>query len=111
MTGFQRLTHHGGVAGTVEGEIGAAVGQRDQMRNDVAIELLRIDEMRHAEAAAPFLLAVIEIDADDLVGADHPRALNHVEPEPAKPDHHNVPPRRALRAVAPSPDALVNPPP
>src|SRR5713226_4743347 len=99
MTGFQRLTHHGGVAGTVEGEIGAAVGQRDQMRNDVAIELLRIDEMRHAEAAAPFLLAVIEIDADDLVGADHPRALNHVEPDTAQPEHHHVGARRDLGGV------------
>src|SRR5438045_3719153 len=70
MTGLQRLAHHGGVAGTVEGVIGAAVGQSDQMRDDVAFDLLGVDEMRHAEAAAPFVLGIVDIDADDLVGAD-----------------------------------------
>ena len=32
----------------------------------------------------------VEIDADDLVGADHVRALNHVEPDAAEPEHHDV---------------------
>src|ERR1700678_4282522 len=81
MTGFQRLSHHGGIAGAVEGEVGAAVGQSDQMLDDIAIDLFGIDEVRHAEAAAPFLLGIVDVDADDLVGAHHPRALDHVEPD------------------------------
>src|SRR5579859_3320539 len=44
VTGLERLPHHGGIAGAVEGEIGAAVGQRDQMLHDVASNLLRVDE-------------------------------------------------------------------
>src|SRR5437868_15199857 len=48
--------------------------------DDIAVELLRIDEMRHAEAAAPFFLGVIDIDADDSVGAAQFRALAHIEP-------------------------------
>src|ERR1700689_2703395 len=83
MTGFQSLTHHSGVASAVEGEIRAAIGQRDQMLDDIAVDLLGIDEMGHAEAAAPFLLGIVEIDADDLVGAHHPRALDHIEPNAA----------------------------
>src|ERR1700736_788778 len=85
MTGFQCLTHHGGIAGAVEGVIGAAVGQRDQMLDDIAIDLLWVDEMRHAEAAAPFFLGIVDIDADDFVGTDHPGALDDIEPDAAKP--------------------------
>src|SRR5712672_2804038 len=65
----------------------------------------RVDEMGHAKAAAPFLLAVVEVDPDDLVGAHHPRALNDVEPDPAKPEHHHVGARRDLGGVDHSTDA------
>src|SRR6185437_496522 len=99
MTGFQRLAHHRGVAGAVEGEIGAAVGQPDQVLDDVALHFLRIDEMGHAEAVAPFVLGVVDVDADDLVGADHPRALDHVEPDAAEAEHHDVRTGRDLRGV------------
>src|SRR6478672_7585466 len=51
MARFERLTHYGGVAGTVEGEVCAAVSQRDEMLNDIATHLGWIDEMRHAELA------------------------------------------------------------
>src|SRR3984885_14823514 len=54
MAGFQRLAHYIGIAGAVEGEVGAAIGQRDQMLDDIAIDLLGIDKMGHADTAAPF---------------------------------------------------------
>ena len=99
MACLQRLPHHRGVAGAVEGEVGAAVGQRHQMLDDIAVHLLRIDEMGHAEAAAPFILGVVDVDADDLVGADHFRALDHVEADAAKPEHHDIRSRRDLGGV------------
>src|SRR6202167_3513902 len=99
MTGFQRLAHHIGVAGAVEGEIGAAVGQRDQMLDDIAIDLPGIDEMGHAEAATPFLLGIVEVDADDLVGAHHPRALDDIEPNAAEAEHDHIRTRRDLGGV------------
>src|SRR5258708_27189217 len=74
------------------------------MRDDVATELRRVDEMGHAEAAAPFLLAIVEVDPDDLVGAHHPRALDDVEPDPAKPEHDHVGARRDLGGVDHSTD-------
>ena len=55
--------------------------------------------MRHAEAAAPILLGIVEVDADDLVGAHHPGALDDVEADAAKPEHDHVGARRDLGGV------------
>src|ERR1700732_4755431 len=99
VAGLERLAHHGRVAGAVEGVVRAAVGQGDQMLDDIAIDLLGVDEMRHAEAATPFFLAVVEVDADDLVGAEHPGALDDIEPDAAKPKHDHVGARRDLGGV------------
>src|SRR5918999_3100311 len=53
VAAFQRLPHHGDVAGAVEGVVGAAdlvgggFGHVDEMRDEVGADLLRIDEMGH----------------------------------------------------------------
>ncbi len=99
MTGLQRLTHHGGIAGAVEGEVGAAVGQRDQMLDDIAIDLLGIDEIGHAETATPLLLGIVDVDADDLVGTHHPRALDDVEADAAEAEHDHIGARRDLGGI------------
>src|SRR6266850_3899387 len=99
MAGLERLAHHGGVAGAIEGEVGAAVGEPDQMCNDIAADLGWIDEMRHAKAAAPFLFAIVDVNADDLVGAHHPGALNDVKSDSAKSEHHHIGARRDLCGV------------
>src|SRR4051812_43881028 len=51
VAGLERLAHHRGVAGAVEGEVCAAVGERNQVLNDVAADLGRVDEIRHPKAA------------------------------------------------------------
>src|SRR4029077_7332086 len=56
------------------------------MGDEIAFNLVRIDEVRHAEALAPGLLFRVEIDADDHVGADKAQALDHVEPDAAEPE-------------------------
>src|SRR5206468_5987388 len=71
MAAFQRLAHDRDVAGAVESEVGAAVGEPNEVLDDIAGDLLRVDEMGHAELAAPFLLGIVDVDADDLVGANH----------------------------------------
>src|SRR6476660_4807997 len=68
MAAFQRLAHPGGFAGVVEHVVGA---------------LLRSDEMGHAALPAPFLLAIVDVDADELVGSNHLRTLDDVEPDAA----------------------------
>ena len=75
------------------------------MRDDIAVDLGRVDEMGHAEAAAPVLLAVVDVDADDLVGAHHFGALDDVEPDAAEAEHDDVGARRHLGGVDDGADA------
>src|SRR5690606_5012383 len=85
MAGFERLAHDRDIAGAVERVVsaadlvGAALGHVDEVRDDIPLNLARIDEMGHAEALAPFLLGVVEIDPDDHVGARKAQALDDVE--------------------------------
>lgn len=89
---FQRLTHHLGVAGAVEGVVGAAdqiavaLRQVDEIGHDVVADLLRIDEVGHAELFAPGLAIRVDVDADDHVGTGKTQALKHVEADTAKPE-------------------------
>src|SRR4029077_15554035 len=99
MAGFQRLAHHIGVAGAVEGEIGAAIGQAHQMLDDVASNLGRVDEKGHAEAAAPLVLGIVDVDADDLVGTHHLRALDDIEPDATEAEYHHIGARRDLGGI------------
>ena len=57
------------------------------MRDQIAAYLGWVDHVRHPEALAPLLLAVIDVDADDHVGAREPQSLNHVETNAAKPEY------------------------
>src|SRR5277367_2045940 len=99
VTGFECLPHHGGIAGAVEGEIGAAVRERHEVLHDIASELLWIDEVRHAEPAAPVFLGIIDVDADDLVGADHLGALDDIESDATETEHDDIGARRYLGGV------------
>jgi hypothetical protein len=56
----------------------------------LALKLLGIDEVGHAELAAERLALGVEIDADDHVGADQARALHDVQPDAAQAEHHDV---------------------
>ena len=51
---------------------------------------LAVEEVGHAELAAPFLAVGIDVDADDPVRADQLRALDDVEADPAEPEHDDV---------------------
>jgi hypothetical protein len=75
MRCFQRLAHDFCVAGAIERVVGAAdlvgaaLGHVDEIGDDVAVDLLRIDEVSHSKAFAPFLPVIVQVDADDHVGA------------------------------------------
>src|SRR5690606_6906835 len=74
VAGLQRHAHDVDVARAVECIVGTADLVRPALRHvhemgdEVAADLLRIDEVRHAEALAPGLLLVVDVDADDHVG-------------------------------------------
>src|SRR5690606_11841261 len=74
VAALQRLTHDLDIADALEGVVGAAVRQVDQIGNQVALDLLRVDEVGHAELLGQRALARIDVDADDFVGADQPAA-------------------------------------
>ncbi len=99
VAGLQRRAHDPDVAGAVEGVVGAAVGQGHKVRDQVTLDLRRIDEMSHAEPAAPVLLAVVEVDPDDLVGPDHLEALDHIEADPAQAEDDGVGARLDVRRI------------
>src|SRR3546814_14345815 len=99
MAGFERLAHYGRVAGAVESIVSAAVGQGHQMRNDIVGDLLRVNEMGHAELAPTFCSVGIDIDADDHVGARHLRALKHVEADADETDNDDIVAGKDLRGV------------
>jgi hypothetical protein len=61
--------------------------------------------VRHAEALAPLLLAVVDVDADDHVGAREPQSLDDVEADAAQPEHHAFGARLHLGGVEDGADA------
>src|SRR2546429_819149 len=108
MARFEGLPHHGGVAGAIEGVVGAAVREPDQMLDDVT-DLGRVDEMRHAKTAAPILLGIVDVNADDLVGAHHLRALDDIEPDAAETEYDDVGARCHLGGIDHGADARRHP--
>src|SRR6185437_4572415 len=90
VAAFQGLAHEIDVADALEAVVRPAVGEGNQMLYQIAAYFLRVDEVRHAEALRKRLAPRIEIDADDLVGADQARALNDVETDAAQPEHDHV---------------------
>jgi hypothetical protein len=60
------------------------------MRHELGAKLLRIDKVSHSKAFAPCLAGVVEVDADDHVGAGEPQALDHVEADAAEPEHDRL---------------------
>ena len=63
------------------------------------LHFLRVHEVRHAELLGERLARRVEVDADDLVGAGHARALDHVQADAAEAEHDDVRARLDLRGV------------
>ena len=76
VAALERLAHEVDVADALEAVVGAAVGQLDEVRDEVALHFLRVHEVRHAELLGERLARRIDVDADDHVRAGQPRALD-----------------------------------
>ena len=90
VAALEGLPHQGRVADALEGVVRAAVGEGDQVLDEVAVDLLGVDEVGHAHRLAEGLLVVVDVDADDHVGADHARALDHGEAHAAEAEDDDV---------------------
>src|SRR5690606_18578263 len=75
VTALERLPHELHAPDALESVVRAARGELDQVRDEIALDLLRVHEVRHPEALAPRLLRRVGVHADDHPRADHPRAL------------------------------------
>src|ERR1700722_5994614 len=100
MTALERLTHEVDVADAFEAVVCAAAGQIDQIRHQVSLDFLRIDEVCHAEFLGKRLALRIDVDSDDLVGAGDSRALDDVQADAAQSEHHHVGAGLHLRRVS-----------
>ena len=90
---LQRLAHDLGVADALEAVVGAAVGELHDGIDHVparSLHVLGVDEVRHAELAGHGFAFGVEVDADDLVGTHHLRALDHVQADASQAEHHHV---------------------
>src|SRR5215469_9930042 len=99
VSAFERLPHCPDIADALEAVIGAALGQIHQVGNEIALDLGRVDEMGQSELAGERLALRVDVDPDDHVGADHPAALDDVEPDAAKTKDHDIGPRLDLGGV------------
>src|SRR5690606_4711607 len=89
MAALQSLTHQVDVAHALEAVVGTAVGETDEVRDQVLADFLRIDEMRHAELLGELFALRVDVDADNHVRADHARALNDVQADAAQAKDHD----------------------
>ena len=101
VAAFQRLAHHVGVAGAVEGVVGAAVGQLDELRRRCRRgHALRVDEVGHAEACGPIPRLPGLMSTPMILSApDQLRALDDVEADAAEAEHDDLGARLDLGGV------------
>ena len=92
MAAFERLAHHIDIAYALEAVVRAAACEFDKVRHQVVLggQVPRVDEMGHAEFSRQSFARGVEVDADDLVGAGHARALHDIEAYAAKAENHHV---------------------
>ncbi len=91
MAAFQRGAHDFSVAGGIEAVVGPAIRDLNDLRHGfVARQTPAVDEMSHAELAAPFLTVSVDFDADDLARAHHLGALDHIEADAAKAEDDDI---------------------
>src|SRR5215469_7204680 len=71
MGTFERLPHDIDVADALEAVVGAPIGQVHEMRDEVTLHLLRVDEMSHPELLGHRAPLRVEVDANDHVRPGH----------------------------------------
>ena len=69
MTALERLAHELHVADALEAVIRATARQLDEVRSEIAADVFRIHEVRHAESSCERLTGRVDVDADDHVRA------------------------------------------
>src|SRR5262252_9046203 len=90
VTTFERLAHDVDIADALEAAIGAALGEIDEIGDEIAFNFFRVDEMGHPEFLGHRAPAGVDVDADDHLGADHPAPLDHIETDPTETEDDDI---------------------
>ena len=91
VASLQGSTHDADVTRAVESVIATTVGHLNQLLLDsLAVELSGIDEVGGTELAGPGLLAVVDVDGDDLAGLVLDGTLDDGETDTAGTEDGNV---------------------
>src|SRR5690606_12996563 len=90
VAAFERLSHRIYIADAFDAVVGAAARQFDEMTDNIALDFLRVHEMRHPELTGKLLARRIDVDADDHVGTGDARALYDIEADAAKAEDDDI---------------------
>src|SRR6056297_2357812 len=88
--GLKCGAHNTNVACRIEGIVRATASQFDQMRHQIAIDVVGVDEIRHTEPVGHLFLSGIEVDPHNLIRASKPQTLNDIEPDTPQPEHDSA---------------------
>lgn len=105
VAAFQCVTHDFGVADTFKGIIGTAFGQIHQVRDKITFNFGWIDEMRHAEFFAPFLLGIVHIHANNHLGASKAEPLYNIQADTAQAKYDGAASNLGFRRIDDSANA------
>src|SRR5215212_2517379 len=75
---LESLAHHIDVAYALEAVVGTAIGQVDEIRHQVLLDLTGVHEMGHPELLRQGLASWVDVHANYLVSPDHAGALDYV---------------------------------
>lgn len=91
VAGLKGGTHHTDVTGAVESIVAATVGHLDEvLLNGLAGELGRVHEVGGTELARPGLLAIIDINGDDLAGLVLDSTLHDGQTDTARTEDSDI---------------------
>jgi len=91
VAGLESSTHNTNVSSAVEGVIAATVSHLDKMLlNSLAGQLGRVDEVGSTELASPDLLAVININRNNLAGLILNSTLHHRQTDAASAEDSDI---------------------
>src|SRR5438105_8596979 len=116
MTCLQRLAHHSDIAGAIERVVGAAdlvgaaFGHVDEVRDQIAADLFRIDEVRHAEAPHSFLPLLMSTPMIMSAPASRSPWMT-LRPMPPSPNTTDLEPGSTLAVLRTAPMPVVTPQP
>src|SRR5262249_32370750 len=90
MAALERLAHEIDVADALEAVVRATLGETHEVLYEIALDLLGVDEVRHAKFLRERLAPRIDVDTDNLVRAGQTRTLDDIQSDAPQAEHHDV---------------------